>query len=313
MNNFIVFLLFLIAMIPGIYLATKNNFVIIKNRKYNSFIIRAIYLLPLTTILVLLPVSIIIYIFSNLEIGHTIMDTFGEPIILAVPAIFGLLFIFIVHKYFLRKDMPPEYWPDFEKYELYVYMPEINIQGGGTFGTKFTKPINQKGLKELQRQKQLNELIIDFKSMKDKDIACTYYGEIVVSEKALELFKEKSLTGFQEQTVKNSKDSRFKTEIKYYQLIPTHIMPPMSTETKIIRYIRPSVKIYIADNLVYYDESVLPTQDFNISLELFGENNKPFNAPRYLWIVTNRTMKILVNDLEQHKRDFIPITLVDVK
>jgi hypothetical protein len=268
LNNLIPLLFVLIAAIPGIYLAARNDFIIIKNKKYNNFFTRAMYtILPTTTFVLVLciPISFFPDIFP--ETTNIIMNTFGSNVVLVIPAISGILFLLFVHKYLLRKDIPPEYWPDFEKYELYVYFPDIKIDAGGVYGTKFHTPTPKKGSKELKKSTQIGELIIDFKSMKGKDIAYGSYGEIVVSEKALNLFKSNKLTGFQEQAVRNWKDSKVKTGEKYFQLTSTHTMPPISAKTKLFSS---SLGTYIVDHLVHYDKTVLPVSDFSHSLEIFG-------------------------------------------
>jgi hypothetical protein len=224
-----------------------------------------------------------------------------------------------MHKFFLRNDMPPEYLPDFEKYELYVYMPDIKIDAGSSYGTKFSEPIVKKGSKELQKLKQVGELIIDFKSLAGKDIAYGHYGEIIVSEKALELFKDNNLTGFQEQAVRNWKDSKIKTGEKYFQLISTYSMPPVSAKTKIVKYFPTKLSflfstfVYIEDHILYYDKSISSISDFNTSFELFGDKGGDLYAPQNLWIVSNKVMRIMINDLNQHKRDFVPVILISEK
>jgi hypothetical protein len=196
-----------------------------------------------------------------------IVNAFGPNVVLVVPAVFATLFLLLVHKFILRTGTPPEYWSDFEKYELYVYFPDIRIDASDVYGTKFHMPDFNKNTKELKNAIQIGELIIDFKSMKGKDIAYGSNGEIIVSEKALNLFKSNNLTGFREQSVRNWKDSKVKTNEKYFQLMSTHTMPPMSAKTK---FFKSSMGTYIVDHLVHYDKTVLPASDFNHSLEVFG-------------------------------------------
>ena len=318
MNNLIIFSFIFIVLIPGIYLALRNDFLIIKNKKYNHFFIRAIYTIPLPTLFVLFFSSAVVFIFRFLlvETTNTIVNTFGEAVVLVIPIFFAILCIWFVHATYLRNDVPPEYWPDFEKYELYVYMPDIKMDENITYKTKFHTPAPKKNSKKLQKLIQIGELVIDYKYLKGKDITYGLNGEIVVNEKALELFKNNNLTGFQEQPVRNLKNSKVKTEEKYFQLIPTHTMPPVSAETKIVEYftnhsIFMSSTVYINDRIVRYNKSVLPVSDFNVSLEVFGDENRVLYAPQNLWLVSNKVMRIMINDLDQRKRDFIPVILVE--
>lgn len=320
MNNLVIFLFFLVAAIPGIYLALRNNFVIFNNKNCNNFFMRAIYTVPLTTGLVLLPCLPITLFFPIIFSGitNTLMNMFGPAAVLIAPLVVGILFILFMHALFLRNDVPPEYWQDFEKYELYIYMPNIKVDGGEEYYEANFTPPDLIDLRELQKLIQPGELVIDFKYLMDKEIAYTRFGEIIVSEKALALFKNNNLTGFQEQPVHNWKDSKIKTGEKYFQLMPIHTMPAVSTETKIVKYstkrtILFSTLLYIQDRLVYYDKSVLPVPDFNHSLEIFGDAVGSLYAPQNLWIVSHKVMRIMINDLDQRKRDFVPVILVDGK
>jgi len=320
MSNFIILLsiFIFITLIPGIYLALRKDFLIIKNKKYNNFFVRAIYTIPWSTPFVLVSSSAAVFIFQFVfvETTNAIVNTFGTAVVLVIPTVFAIFYICFAHAAYLRNDVPPEHWPDFEKYKLYVYMPDIKMNEGSTYKTKRHWPAPEKDLKELQKPIQIGELVIDFKYLKDKEIAYGFNGEIVVSEKTLELFKNNNLTGFQEQPVRNLKDSKAKPEEKYFQLISTHKMPPVSAETKIVKYFTNrsffmSSTVYIGDHIVYYNKSILPVPDFNVSLEVFGDENRVLYAPQNLWLVSNKVMRIMINDLDQRKRDFVPVILVD--
>ena len=90
-------------------------------------------------------------------------------------------------------------------------------------------------------------------------------------------------------------------------------MPKMSPQTKIKK--RPAYLIeygfFINDGIVRYDTSVPNSaSDFNKTAEYFGSSSgMPYLSQKYL-IVSQKTMRILINQVGQKKRDFIPVVLV---
>jgi len=89
----------------------------------------------------------------------------------------------------------------------------------------------------------------------------------------------------------------------------------MSLQTKIKK--RPSLLgagFFISDKIIHYGASVrIRVSDFNKTTEYFGSNNGwPYHSQKYL-IVSHKTMEILINQVGQKKRDFIPVIIVGDK
>ena len=301
-------------LIPGLYLASKNNFLISPNPKYRNFFVRCIFLIPCPFILTLLMSLIFGFILSKIFVG------FEQYTFLISPLVVVAFSIFIFKKYLLRKDLPPEYWSDFEEHELYVYssLNEFSaysspylIRGGNVYGTKFDFP-KVKNANELFLPIQKENLILDLNSLQKKNIhfASTHFNEIIVSQYGLEILEKNGVGGFKVKPVKNNKISESGDEIVYYQLFSESVMSPFSPQTEIIRK-TPQLRQFILSNQFFYDSNILENSlDFNQSYEIFGsEIYQP--PPHRLWVVSHKTMKVLINDLNQHRRDFIPIHLIN--
>jgi len=126
----------------------------------------------------------------------------------------------------------------------------------------------------------------------------------------LEILEKNGVGGFKVKPVKNNKISESGDEIVYYQLFSESVMSPFSPQTEIIRK-TPQLRQFILSNQFFYDSNILENSlDFNQSYEIFGsEIYQP--PPHRLWVVSHKTMKVLINDLNQHRRDFIPIHLIN--
>ena len=319
--DYLILFYFLISAIPGIYLATKKYFFVIPNEKYNTFFVRLIFSVPALTIYVLL-LSLIPLLFDFFleDFSDYLIGNFSRYIILGIPGFVSLITILFFEKYCIRKDMPFEFQADFMEHELYVYMPNQKIISNRKYKTKYVYPTEQKP-KEFLIGTQCENLMMDFKILKNYDIVRTYNGEIVISENALNLFNSNNLSGFYTRPVKNNrKTSSIQEPI---QLIPQYNLPKMASQTRICIVRVPWSKVntrikdwllasYAHNDLIYYNKSVLENiSDFNQSYEAFGSYDGFPYAPQKLWIVTNKVMKILIEDLNQNKKDFIPIHLVD--
>ena len=198
--------------------------------------------------------------------------------------------------------MPPEFQPDFLDYELYVYIPSIrevddrfSFQNPGKYSSQSIAV-------------QIRDITLDYTDLSNENIFFTKHGEIVVNHVASSIFEKNNLTGCQYRSTIEKK-TRSASNI-YTQLISSPISP-LSSLTKFKKGKFP-YRILVKDEQIYYPSSILKDiSDFNRGSEYFGSNDGlPYLQQRF-WIVTNKAMKILINELNQQKRDFIPVNLVD--
>ena len=302
---------FFFMILTGIYLATKKHFLIPFNEKYNNFLVRMCFTIPASVGLVFI-ISIVPYILFFVLFKRIIPDEyiFSGTIILT-----GLFFIFLLHKYYFRNDLPPEHDPDFMKHELYVFMPFQKAVR--TKYNRFSVPPKINYKKDFVVVTQLEDLKLNYKSFQNKDLIFTEGGEIIVSEKALLLFSEK---GFNDlfgtrpaKAIKGINQNLYDLGEPYFQLLPKCDMPPLDSKTNIIKvYSGFSLRHYAADDKFYYNRKVMENvSDFNRTFEALGAYDASPYLPQKLWIVTNKAMECLLTDFSQNKRDFIPIMLVD--
>lgn len=135
------------------------------------------------------------------------------------------------------------------------------------------------------------------------------------STKAIEIFNQNNITGFDLRPIQDYKMRTHLLDSEYFQIVSTNVFPPLSPKTKLVKKMPfhfTDFRVYVKDGFFYYNKEALNNVlDFNASFEVFGSSGGSSGQPQKLWIVTNRTRKILINDLKQHKRDFIPVILVD--
>ncbi len=117
---------------------------------------------------------------------------------------------------------------------------------------------------------QVADLVIDKRQMGKKDIAATYTYEVVITERLASLFHEAGLTGYELRPVHHY-TSRPEREPVLYQLIPTHILPPMAVPPTRVspcsRCGRPLLKLFAE---IFYKRTDLKRagfQDFNLTQE----------------------------------------------
>ncbi|MCL2862670.1 MAG: hypothetical protein FWE54_01025 [Methanimicrococcus sp.] len=297
-THFLFLIPLFIVILPGFYLASKN-FLYFKNKKMNYFPIRLFFLLPGA-----LTFSISFLIFASIPflIFSSYLDEFNliSLIILIILSMIGSwLTILYFKKYALKDDLPPEYQTDFMEHELYVFMPvgkKINDRASYKPYEQAIGPVRM----------QIHDLKISAKRL-NGDIFFTKYGALIVSNKALEIFTENNLTGYQ---IRSILDERTKeVSDSHFQLIPAYTMPPMSQPTKLKRGLIGGQ--LIPDDKIYYNSVILNlVSDFNKTLEYIGTNSGSPYYHQKLWIVSHKTMEIFISQLGQNKRDFIPVMLV---
>jgi len=205
MNYYVILFYILISTLPGIYLATKKYFLVFTNRKYNLFGIRLIYCVPAmaawTLLLSLFPL-VVFYVF--------LVDKFPIYIVLLCPLLASIFLTLIFEKYIIRKDIPFELRSDFMNHDLYVFIPDVRnrIDSNYAYRGRYTAYILEnssdyvypkRSAKQFSKQlffgKQISNLILNFKLL--NEINFTFTGEFVVNNKALQIFQENNLTGYQ--------------------------------------------------------------------------------------------------------------------
>jgi hypothetical protein len=297
-------LFILLLLISPIYLAAQKNFLFIPNQNRNSYAIRLLFLIPGTTGLLIgycfFVWSFFILFFTNFS--DSMYNIFGYYSLLPLPLLGSFLLILLIKKYVLRKDRPSEFQPDFLNYDLYIYMPSIReIDDSISFQ-------NPRNYSSQSIATQVQDIILDYKDLSKEDILFTKYGELVATIFASSIFEKNNLTGYQHRPTLE-KETMTVSNI-YTQLISFPISP-LSSSTKFKTGTLP-YRILVKDDQIYYNSSILnEVSDFNRSSEYFGSNDGLPYLQQKFWIVTNKAMNILINELNQNKRDFIPIHLVD--
>ena len=313
--NYLYLAAFILMLLPGIYLATKKNFLVFSNKKFNNFVVRLILTGPVG-----FGLSFAISLFIQI---WPIILRFDLPFDLPFEILFSvilssILSILFFKIFILRKDIPPEFDPAFMNHELYVYVPRqkffrrINLIVY-PYGSLFNNTL----LPDFQKNST-----IGLKQLKNKDFVFTDLGEIIVSEKAISILSDNGFgDSFETSQIIRpvSKkgavlkgDTSQPPENSYFWLIPKNTMPPLNPksiirETTIYNTFY-KLQNYVVDDAFYYDRKVLETMsDFNVTSEVLGAY---IPCPQKLWIVTKRTMELLLKEFDQHKRDFIPVKLI---
>ena len=306
--------------LPGIYLASKKNFLIFFNKKMNYFPFRLFFLIPVGFVInagIIILLALLVLMF----------DAFFEikNIIYTVPAIFiigDFITIFCFKKYILKDDLPSEHRTDFMEHELYFFMP-VNKRINDRASYDIPVGISIKDRIRVQvrdllvnSKKPDDDFIINWvpfeKTLNDKtlknDILFTRYGALVVSNKTAGILEKNNLTGYQLRNIWDEKTKR--NWSANFQLVSTSVMPQMSSQTKIKKGIFNGA--LIPDDKIYYDSSVLNNIfDFNQTFEYIGENQgMPYYHQKF-WIVSKKAMEVLINQLGRQKREFTPVILVD--
>ena len=301
---------FLLSTLPGIYLATKKYFMVIPNPKYNRFVIKLLYCVPFlgsfTLLFSLFPWFVFILFFDDFT--PFLVEKFTIYITLLCPLLTSILFILILKKYFIRKDLPPEFRPDFMDHELYVFMPHNQIFRGAFQNTKYESPVKGTSNK-LWIPKQMGNLILDFKIL--NKINYTAASAFVINEEVLEIFQKNNLTGYRIQPVSNSNKSSSTSDVSYHQVIPLNTMPSFSPKTIVQSKNTPYLRVFVRDDIFYYNADVMDNVfDFNATSEILGSHDRFPYSPQKLWIVSKKVMIVLLKECGCQKRDFIPVMLV---
>ena len=318
MGNFLSNILLLLlpiffVILPGFHLASKKNFLFFSNQKLNLFPIRLLVLLPGVSIfntIFLMATCICAPIFSPYL--HELNVT--SSIILTILSMIGSLLTIFVFSRLLRNDVPPEHQPDFIEHELYLFRPGCNAidyfqNPRGLPNVTYSYGILPNPRHHCIRY-QKNDLEIDLKK-KEAELLFTNLGALIVSSKVLRIFEDNKLTGYEIRSIRDEKTKQ--QSVSYYQIVPTSEMPKMSPQTKIKK--RPAHLLefgfFISDDIICYDASAPNNaSDFNKTAEYIGSNSgMPYFSQKFL-IVSQKTMKVLINQVDQKKRDFVPVVLV---
>jgi hypothetical protein len=288
----------LVTLLPAVYLAKQKNLLFIDNSKNNIFLTRFIFLLPgtLSVELIFFLISIILFIFIPFELSSFLYWIS----VLLMSLLVSSLTILIFKKYVLRSDLPFEERPDFDKYDLYVFMPdEREIEDSSSY--KLTGKIGSARIGI-----QVKELSLNFSKIKG-DILFTEHGEFIVSTRVLNMLQDKNLTGYKTKSVVDLKTKQ--ESDSYFQLVADEL-EPLSSQTVFKKGFFGS--ILIDENKLYYSNSILETAaDFNRTVEYIGDNTGfPYYHQRF-WVITNKTMKMFLSNFGKSEKDFIPIQLIN--
>jgi hypothetical protein len=308
-------LFLLMAALPGIYLATKKNFLHTPNPKYNLFILRLLFTVPLFILFNGLVSSTIVYTtpYSFPSFSEGFVQTFGYYAVSVVPLFFSIIIIIIIKKYLPAFDIPSTH----KNFDLYLYIPADSLPSSRALGTKCEIINKSRGKEELLIRSIVGDLIIDGRYMRGKNISIElYFGAIIVTEEALEILKEENLSGFYPKTVKivNGFSPFSKWDpaerLKCYQLACNRLMPKLSplTMIKISRY---PLKIAVKNKFYYHHQVLSEVSDFNLTAEYFGSE---YGDPHFVqrnWIITKKARDVLINRLGQEEANFKPVYLVD--
>ncbi|WNY27825.1 hypothetical protein [Methanolapillus ohkumae] len=296
----------LIDLIFVFYFASRKNFIIIPNRRFDSILSRALFLFPSFSFIWLLSLIFVFHYDDLFSYPITIQLILKYPVLLS-PIAIELFVILFFKKFILRSDFPFEFQPNFMSYDLYVFTPVISIIDARIFTS----------LKEVESLYDSHkEITISKSDVKGVSLAYTKRGEIIISEEVLEIFNKNNLTGFQALPVQysdqNHQNKKSKTDlnIQYFQIITTRAMPPFSKKsTKKVGY---SAERIVYDGDICYEKKVLlESFDFNRSFETIGPKDMIGYFPQSYWILSRRVVEILINELNQPKKDFKPVILVD--
>ncbi len=142
----------------------------------------------------------------------------------------------------------------------------------GTVGNRKNNPYDESKMCRYCRRPriQIDNIVIDKKLMRKKDIASTYELEIVISERLAELFEQSKFTGYTLRPVHHY-SKRLKEEPVLYQLVPTHTLPSVAIPPTRVR-VCPACGKPILNPFaeIFYHQSDLKRtgiRDFNLARE----------------------------------------------
>ncbi|MDV0444655.1 hypothetical protein MmiAt1_01870 [Methanimicrococcus sp. At1] len=318
-------LLFLIIpILPGIYLALQKNFIFSWNPKTDSFFLRLFFTTPGLWILNVILSAFIVNSFPNFfpEFSESVSQIFGVWSSLLFPMVIDTFFIFFIRKYILTEDLP-YFLSKLVSSELYLYIPN-----GADAGISATYEITNKKRKstELPISMATTNLVINLAQTGNKDIILSIFGEIIITEKVLNLFQKNNIGGFYarpvrtvfEEVTESFFDGVIAKKIdvdssliqQRYQIICSSFLPPTVPPTK-IKISRFPLKITIPDFKLYYPRDILlNVKDINQTSESFGSQyGSPYFVQRY-WIVSSKMRDLLIQEFQENQFHFTPIRFI---
>ena len=282
--NWLYIIYIVICSFPAFYFASKRNFVVIPNQKFNSFLFRLIFILP-TFLILIFVLSLILSSFLQIIISN---DSLMVNIIASFTI--GLMIIILLEKYAIKQDLPPQLRPDFMEYDLYIFTPK-NIDIRNTL------------LRDIESKRKNKNKSQNLNHIEHNGIIFTREGELIIAQNTLSLFEEKELTGFQAIPIENT---------DYYKVLAIHTMPPFSDKTTINIGYSPE-RLVFDGNIFYNNANTKQAFDLNRSYESVGRDSNllyfSYIKQNY-WILSNKTVNFFINELKMSKRDFIPINLI---
>ena len=318
-------LLFLImSILPGLYLASKNELFYTENPKYNLFILRAPFLASPFVMMALLSYGIAVLI-QNFAPQFTafVFDTFGLYAASLIPLIISLITILLL-RHLLKKYVfsVKSDSHSISEAELFVYLPKMQFPTSIMFGTRYevVNKIKRKG--ELFIRSQISELVVEEEAVEGSYLSYGGFGDIVVSEEGLRILKEENLSGFSTRPVKKYGGTYVfsrpdLSNFRFYQLVCHRFMPKLYPLTEILTKYS-SLDLFLVKNVTvsknkfYYNQDALSgISDFNLTQEYFGSVRFFDHVSYKYWVVSKKARDVMVNRLEQRPKDFIPVYLVD--
>ena len=137
-------------------------------------------------------------------------------------------------------------------------------------------------------------------------------GETVISERICRIFTENGLTGFQTYPITHE-GKPYKTKINCMQLCAVHTMKPLSPPTKIVSKDILFKRKFVRNDEFYYNKADFENaNDLNITYETFGTDGSRF--PEYhgkLWVLSKKTVEIMICQLGEDSRKFVPVLIAD--
>ncbi|MDV0447338.1 hypothetical protein MsAg5_12230 [Methanosarcinaceae archaeon Ag5] len=294
------------SMLPGIYLAAQKNFIYTMDKRYNRFLIRAIFTIPGLSILILVVSILIIAIISDDILDVSKLSYFDS----IIPIILSIILIYIFRKYIIADDEPEILSREEKNYELFIYIPNAQIRYSNTRYEIINK---KRTATELMIKRQTTDLSIEWNpALLEDGLIMTIHGEIVVNENTLNVLEQNGINGYATRPVKIFKSSGFQiqylTDKKYYQIVCKHIMPQLSSPT-VIKIKKLPLKIWVENNKYYYKSDVMgEIFDLNQTFEHFGDD---FYISQRFWVISKKMKELLVKQFNQTEDDFIPIILID--
>lgn len=299
MMSFAVFLFILICFIPALAAAHKKYFIIIPNRRYDTFFWRFVIAFPFLTFF-----SFLFSFFwvPAIEKSPAVTHVFGDYGILIPAVVINLFFVFFLRYAVFKNEIPFEFQDDFEAYDFYLFVPPFEVEDDYVF----------RSISDLDAYYEGHiEVTVDLSKLSGKSFVMTRHGELIARQDVLTLFHENDLSGFTAINIRDTKSGVFSSD--HFLIIADNIFVPFSD----IKYkktfrVGGSRERIVFDGKIFCRSSVLnQLSDFNRSSYSLGSRAAMDYSPQKFWILSKKTVMVLINEIGQPKRNFRPVYLDD--